>query len=723
VAPSWLAQIPSLNSPADWERLRRGARDTTAHRMLREFASLVEAVSVDHPLVLVLEDLHWSDHGTTDLVSVLAQRPERARAMLLGTYRPAEVATHDHPLAQVAATLRTRGRSREIALEYLSRDDVTAYLRHRFPGSRVNDDVVGVVHAHTDGNPLFVVRLVEHLLARGWLTDDGGLWRLTVDRATVEQDVPYGVQQLIEGQLRLMSRAERDVLEVASVVGVTFDVPAVTAGLDRVLVEVESVCDELCRPGRWLTRRGSVEWPDGTLSSRYAFGHALYRRVLYNHLSASRRAILHQRVGERLEAGYAGRTAEVSGELAAHFRRGRDRRRAVSYLEQVAMRAYERHAYRDVVASLEPALRLLGERPDTPDRAREELRLRQLYSIGLSQTAGYAAEALLESLTRARNLCETLGDFTGLFDVLCELVLLHSHRAQLPEAERIGTELSPLAERLGASAVLEASFLRGGVAVWSGNLDAAGSFLATAIASPVEPEEADRPYGVNPAVAARSFESLRRWVRAEPEGARIMQKGAMATADRLGRPFTIAHAATFGAFLFVLDGRWEDAVGFASRGLAISEEYGFPLWQGTALVSRGRAFVELGDGERGLAEIRQGLEVLKGANLRLGSSLWYSFYADACLRLDRVEEGLVAADTGLTHCRETRARLFEAELWRLRAELLLRPSGGATPSHQPAIREAGHCFEKARAVARAQGARMLERRAARAAPRVRRTAR
>ena len=299
VAPSWLAQMPSLQTPADAKRARRGGSDTTPHRMLREFANLVETASVDHPLVLVLEDLHSSDQGTVDLVSVLAQRPERARVMLVGTYRPAQAAALDHPLAQVVATLRARRLCAGIALEYLTRKDVTEYLRHRFRDSGVPDDVAAFVHAHTDGNPLFMARLVDHLLDRGWLFEDGGVWRLTAPSATIEQDVPDDLQQLIEGQLRLVSQAERELLEVASVVGVVFEAPAVAAGLEAAPEEVEALCDRLCRPQPWLGRLERVAWPDGTPAGRYAFGHALYQRVLYDRLSPRRRATLHQRIGER----------------------------------------------------------------------------------------------------------------------------------------------------------------------------------------------------------------------------------------------------------------------------------------------------------------------------------------------------------------------------------------------------------------------------------------
>jgi tetratricopeptide (TPR) repeat protein len=536
---------------------------------------------------------------------------------------------------------------------------------------------------------------------------------LSADRATIEQEVPDDIQQLIQGQLRFVSRAERDVLEVASVGGVVFDAPAVAAGLGRALDEVESLCAELCRPRRWLHPRRSVEWPDGTLAVRYAFGHALYQRVLYDRLSPSRRAILHQQIGERIEVGYAARTADVSGELAIHFQHSRDRRRAVTYLEQAATRAYGRLAYRDTAACLEPALRLFGEVPDTPDRARDELRLRQLYTVVLTQTAGYVAEGLLDNLTRARRLCEQLADPAGLFDVLSALCLLHSNGGDLREAERVGEELFSISEQLNPSAVVEASFLRAGVALWGGDLDVAEPFLAKALSSSVSPDEADRLYGVNPLVAARSFESLRRWVRAEADRARVVQEEAMALAERLGRPFTVAHAAAYAAFLHVLDGEWSEAARMATRAAELSNEYGFPLWSGTALVIRGRALVEQGEGERGLAEIREGLDVLRRAKIRLAASLWFSLLAEACLRLDRVDEGLAATDTGLDHCRDTAARLFEAELWRVRGELILRGARSKTRRRPRAIRESEECFEKARAVARAQGAHMLERRASR----------
>ncbi len=184
-------------------------------------------------------------------------------------------------------------------------------------------------------------------------------------------------------------------------------------------------------------------------------------------------------------------------------------------------------------------------------------------------------------------------------------------------------------------------------------------------------------------------------------------------AERHGRPFTVAQATTFSAFVLLLDEDWEGAGRLAARAVDLSDEYGFPRWRGTALVIRGRALVEEDDGARGLAEIREGLDALRQTGLRLGDSLLLSLLAGACLRLDFLDEGVAAADAGLAHCRDTAERLFEAEIWRLRGELILRRARTRGQARKAVIPEAEECFENARAVARAQGAHMLEQRVSR----------
>ena len=712
VAPSWLAQLPSLQTPADVERLRLSHDAATPPRMLREFSGLMEAISAEQPLVLVLEDLHWSDRGTPELISMLAQRPEPARLMLIGTYRPAQAAALGLPIQQVRTTLRARRRCTEIVLEYLGRGHVAAYLADRLGAARVADDVVAVVHSRSDGNPLFMTVLVDQLLARDWLVERDGAWVLAASRGTIETYVPEDLRRLLEGLFLLASPEEQEVLGVASVAGAVFEAPTVSTALGLGTAEVEAVCHGLCRAQRWLEDLGSREWPDGTLATRYRFRHSLYQRVLYDRLSPSRRAALHDRIGVRLEAAHAGRTVEVASELATHFQASRDARRAAMYLEQVAVRTYERLAYRDVMVSLEPALRWLEAQPDSVERRRDELRLQRLHATVLSQTAGYTSDALRGDLARIQYLGRELDDLPAQFDALSELCLLHANIGDLVRAQDIGDQLGEVAERLDEAAALQAYFLRGSVALWMGQLGRAQPLLARALAHPDTVDEAERPYGANPVVAARSFEGLRRWLVGDPVGARAVQQEALDFAQRHGRPFTLAQALTFRATVLVLEESWAEASALATRTLELSTDYAFPLWHGAALVIRGRALIEQREVARGLREMTEGLGVLRSRGLRLGLTLRLGLLAGAYLRINDPEQGLAAADAALTQCRETGARVFEAEIWRIRGELLLRGGSKQGARGQASMREADECFEKARTVARAQGALTLERRTA-----------
>src|SRR5262249_29417637 len=166
-APTWLTQLPSLLADQDLEAVQRRAQAATRDRMLRELVEALEALSLDEPLVLVLEDLHWSDVSTTDVLARLARRREAARLLVLGTYRPAHVAASAHPLRPVKQELEVHGHCEELPLEFLSVAAVREYLARRFPQHRFPSDLALVLHRNTGGNPLFIVNTIDDLMARG----------------------------------------------------------------------------------------------------------------------------------------------------------------------------------------------------------------------------------------------------------------------------------------------------------------------------------------------------------------------------------------------------------------------------------------------------------------------------------------------------------------------------------------------------------------------------
>jgi predicted ATPase len=310
-APTWLVQMPALLTTADLEALQRRTQGVTRERMLRELAEALEVITAARPLVLWLEDLHWSDFSTLDWLAFVARRQEPARLLIIGAYRPVEIIVSDHSLKSVKQELQLHGQCNELPLSFLTEEHVDKYLVRRFaspsPASagkpvlspsttlRINSVEGGqgkglasatlhklaqLIHQRTEGNPLFMVNLVDYLVTQGVLARLAGQWRLQGEVTAIESWAPESLQQLIEKQLERLSPQDRRVLEVASVAGAEFSAAAGAAGAGIAVEAVEEQCGELARHEQLLRARGTAEWPDGTVAARYGFLHALYQDVL-----------------------------------------------------------------------------------------------------------------------------------------------------------------------------------------------------------------------------------------------------------------------------------------------------------------------------------------------------------------------------------------------------------------------------------------------------------
>ena len=196
-----MAQLPSLIPAAEREDLHAHALGATRERMLREMAEALEALTTETPLLLVLEDLHWSDYSTLDLISYLARRRDPARLSIVGTYRPVEVILGDHPLKAVKHELQAHGLCNEIPLEYLGEETVAQYLNARFPGNQLPRRLARLVHRRTEGNPLFMVNVVEYLVDERTIANEQGTWTVRGDLSQAELGVPDSVRHLIERQI------------------------------------------------------------------------------------------------------------------------------------------------------------------------------------------------------------------------------------------------------------------------------------------------------------------------------------------------------------------------------------------------------------------------------------------------------------------------------------------------------------------------------------------
>src|SRR5262245_49203645 len=408
-APLWLVQLLGVLSETELERLQHQVQGASAARMLRELAEALEVVTAAEPLVVVLEDLQWSDHATVESLAYLAQRRSPARLLVLGTYRPVEMALRAQPGRGLLQELCGRGQAVEVRLELLPPEAVTAYVSGRL-GGPVAAPLAELILERTEGNALFLVNIVEHLVGQGLVVRREGQWTLQDGAEAKVLSLPEGLRQFLMRHLEALPLEERRVLEVASVAGERFTVAAVAAGAQGPVEEVEAVSQALAGQQHFLADLGLRAWPDGTSSGRYRFVHALYRQVLYEGLGSARRRELHCRIGRRLEAGYGAQVGEVAARLAIHFERGGEVQRAIHYWQQTGDNAARRNAHFEAIAALRQALALLSTLPDSPERIQRELALQLTLGELLMATQGLASPAAGDAYSRAHALCQQMED-------------------------------------------------------------------------------------------------------------------------------------------------------------------------------------------------------------------------------------------------------------------------------------------------------------------------
>lgn len=390
-APSWLAELPWLDRRGDRGAPPREPAGVTRERMLREMAEALEALTATAPLLLVLEDLHWSDYSTLDLLGMLARRQEPARLLVAATYRPVDVIVTAHPLRALVQDLRARRQCEEIALAFLRDAHVAAYLAQRFGGHAFPSELARAVHRRTDGNPLFMVRVVDELVALRVLEQEDGRWRLRRPVAEIGRAVPESLRALIEKQTDRLQPEMRRLLEAASVLGSEFTIGSVAAGLDAEPLGIEERCEELARQGQFLSASELWIRPDGTKVARYHFIHGLYPHAIAERVPAGRRLRLHQRVGEWIERTYGAGHRALASRLAWHFEEARDDQRAIRYLILAAENAAARFAYGDAIRVLEHARSLV---PRLAAGAREQQEIELLQRMG---DAHFGRGAMVES--------------------------------------------------------------------------------------------------------------------------------------------------------------------------------------------------------------------------------------------------------------------------------------------------------------------------------------
>ncbi len=259
-------------------------------------ARYFQDISRTRPVILFLDDLHWADVSTIDILNYLAGRFADMRVLVLATYRPAEMALAQHPFLNIANNLRARGLFEEISLAFLEPADVDRYLALEFPEHRLPPDFSAFIHAKTEGSPLFMADLVRYLRDSGGIVEQNGTWTLARSMSDLPRDLPESVRSMIARKIEQVDERDRSLLLAASVQGPEFDSTVVSEAIDMEPAAVEERLDILERVHVFVKRGNEYEFPDLTLTLQYQFVHVLYQNMLYASLQPTRRTALSGRV-------------------------------------------------------------------------------------------------------------------------------------------------------------------------------------------------------------------------------------------------------------------------------------------------------------------------------------------------------------------------------------------------------------------------------------------
>jgi predicted ATPase len=657
-------------------------------RTLEVLVEQLAGLAGQHPVLAVYEDAHWIDPSTSELLGLVIQRVQRLPALVLITFRPEFTppwTSHAH-VTRLSLSRLTRRHGSVIAL--------------RVTGGKVLPaEVLEQIVSRADGVPLFVEELTKAVVESGLLQSAGGRFELTGPLP------PRAIPTTLHDSL--MARLDRfapvkEVAQIGAVIGREFSYDLLAAVVDIPAKQLDQALGQLVS-SELVFQRGTP--PEAV----YSFKHALVQDTAYQSLLQSKRHQLHAKIARMIEERFP-EIAEARPELLAHhFTEAGLATKAIVYRQRSGERDLERSAYAEAISHLRQGLELLEALPDHPERVKQELSLRLTLGSALMATRGYADPEVGEMYLRARELCRELGEAPPqLFPALHGLYRFYHVRGRLQAAREAGEQLLKLAVSVQDSGLfIEAYRALGVPSFWLGDVPSALENLEQGARLYRAQKHRSHAFvfGTDPGVVCLSYASLALWHLGHPEQGCNRSCEALELARNLSHHHSVALALVWAAWLHQFRREPQAARRHAEAAIALCSEQGFPLFRSMGAILRGWALVQEGRGEHGRAQMRQGLADLRATGAGLWQPTFLSLIAEADGRIGQAKRGLEVLDEAMTMVERNDERLYEAELHRLKGELLL-VSTPADPS------EAERCFQIALEITGRQMAKSLELRAA-----------
>jgi DNA-binding SARP family transcriptional activator len=667
-----LETLLTAGSPSIFERATMQQTD-----LFEQYTRVLQGIAEQAPLLVLIDDLQWADPGSISLLFHLGRRLVGARLLLVGAYRPEEVALEPegkrHPLAAVVNELSRDFGDIMINLDRAEGEHfVEAFLASE--PNRFGRPFRDMLWRQTRGNPLFTIELLRGLQDQGDVAQDAeGFW---VEGPSLDwESLPARVEAVIRERISRLPEDLRRVLAAASVEGEEFTAEVVGQALMTNEVEVlERLSADLDQKHR-IVRAHIMRRVQGKAVSRFRFRHILFQKYVYGSLDPVERAQLHERVGNSLEEYFSAQedVPTVSAELARHFQQAGMAEKAIRYLQRAGDAAARLAAYSEAHAHLDRALQILQEMPDS--RGRNELEVSLQLSLARASRADIAGTVWQGAIARARELCRRLGNAAELSEVLGEQATFHYVQAEYETARQIGEEALSVAEEAGDPLLVALRhWVLGFVRFGAGEYVESRVHLRHVLEL-YEPQRDHRSlmlhHGLDAGLSAMAYDACCLWSLGYPDQAVSLSRKALALAREFGDRFTLADVLCYGGCL--LDRMRRNTASQREHAEELLQITGdvLPSYAWGAIAFRGDMLARSGSAKQGIQQMRDALAVWHSRGALISMSQVLASLAAAQGLTGDAEEGLSTLAQGFEFLESSGERYWEPELHRQKAELLL----------------------------------------------------
>ena len=712
--PDWLTPLKKL---VERKVVVQAPTNLQQRDLFEQYSQVMRVLARRNPLLLVLDDLQWADTGSIGLFFHLGKRLKDSPILIVGVYRPADLFLgregKRHPLEPVVNEFqRDFGQNRVDLKQTMGRQFVEAILDAE--PNRLGAGFREALYQHTRGHALFTIEILHGMQERGDLVKDGtGRW---VEGPTLDWHIlPARVDGVIRERIDRLPKKLQKTLTVASVEGEEFLAEVIaqvqTVGEWAMVQQLSGILD---RQHRLVSSQATRRLGNQRLS-RYRFRHILFQRYLYNNLDKVEQAFLHEMVGNTLERLYAEQTETIAVQLARHFQAAELTAKAVFYLSRAGKRALRVSANEEAVVHFTEALDLLNTCPETAERKEQEMDLQTSLGPALIAIKGYAAPEVEKAYIRARELCLEVGGTSQIYPVLVGLWVHYFVRGELSKALELGQQLLELAPSEENPAVfLQACRTLGATLCSMGEFHSSLKHCNQGISlyrSRHQRFHDALAYVHDPGAVYLAYSAIALWCLGFPDQALKRSHESITLVHELDHPFSEAFALAMASFFHHLRREEQIVQKRAESGLTLATEKGFSQWIATGIILRGWALAQQGQGAEVITPMRQALDGWRASGAKLVVPYFLLLLTEAYAVFGQTEAGLTTVDEALSAAHNSGERWFEAEMYRLRGELLLKQERAET--------EIEACFNQALDVASQQKAKSLELRIAMSLSRLR----